>query len=51
MIVDAYLSGLLDDAMVVPIAINYDRLVDGNFIREQLGQSKVSSKTDNLLLK
>ncbi|KAA0198619.1 hypothetical protein HAZT_HAZT008235 [Hyalella azteca] len=40
-ILDAYLSGMLDDAMIVPIAINYDKLVDGNFIREQLGQSKV----------
>uniref|UniRef100_A0A6A7G4B3 Glycerol-3-phosphate acyltransferase 1 n=1 Tax=Hirondellea gigas TaxID=1518452 RepID=A0A6A7G4B3_9CRUS len=40
-ILDSYLSGMLDDAMIVPVAINYDRLVDGNFIREQLGQSKV----------
>ena len=42
MIVDAYMNGLLDDALIVPIAINYDRLLDGNFVREQLGQKKVT---------
>ncbi|XP_076036187.1 glycerol-3-phosphate acyltransferase mino isoform X2 [Oratosquilla oratoria] len=40
-LVDAYVSGTLDDALIVPIAINYDKLLDGNFIREQLGQNKV----------
>ncbi|KAL7641730.1 UNVERIFIED_CONTAM: hypothetical protein RMT77_007604 [Armadillidium vulgare] len=40
-IVDAYLNGTLDDALIIPIAINYDRILDGNFIREQLGQKKV----------
>lgn len=42
-IVDAYLSGMLYDALIVPVAINYDKLVDGNFITEQLGQSKVTA--------
>ena len=36
------MNGTLDDALIVPIAINYDKLLDGNFIREQMGQSKVS---------
>lgn len=40
-IVDAYSNGTLGDALIIPIAINYDRLLDGNFIREQMGQSKV----------
>lgn len=40
-IVDAYSNGTLADALIIPIAINYDKLVDGNFIREQMGQSKV----------
>lgn len=40
-IVDAYMNGTLDDALIVPIAINYDKLLDGNFIREQMGQNKV----------
>ncbi|CAL4126088.1 unnamed protein product, partial [Meganyctiphanes norvegica] len=40
-IVDAYNNGTLDDALIVPIAINYEKLMDGNFIREQMGQSKV----------
>lgn len=39
---DAYLNGTLDDALIIPIAINYDRILDGNFIREQLGQKKVN---------
>ncbi|XP_011159717.1 glycerol-3-phosphate acyltransferase 1, mitochondrial isoform X2 [Solenopsis invicta] len=39
-IIDAYIDGTIEDAYVMPIAINYERLVDGNFIREQLGQPK-----------
>jgi len=39
-IVDAYMDGTIEDALLVPITVNYDRLVDGNFIREQLGQPK-----------
>ena len=41
-IVDAYINNTLDDALIVPIAINYDKILDGNFIREQMGQNKVS---------
>ena len=40
-IVQAHCDGMLHDAMIVPIAINYDRLLDGNFTREQLSQTKV----------
>ncbi|XP_071625554.1 glycerol-3-phosphate acyltransferase 1, mitochondrial isoform X6 [Temnothorax longispinosus] len=39
-IVDAYMDGTIEDAFLIPIAINYERLVDGNFVREQLGQPK-----------
>ena len=39
-VVDAYMDGTIEDALLVPIAMNYERLVDGNFIREQLGQPK-----------
>lgn len=39
-IVDAYMDGTIEDALLIPVAINYDRLVDGNFVREQLGQPK-----------
>ncbi|XP_011341391.1 glycerol-3-phosphate acyltransferase 1, mitochondrial isoform X2 [Ooceraea biroi] len=39
-IVDAYVDGTIEDALLVPVVANYDRLVDGNFVREQLGQSK-----------
>lgn len=37
---DAYLDGTIDDALLVPVTVNYDRLVDGNFVREQLGMPK-----------
>ncbi|XP_029045930.1 glycerol-3-phosphate acyltransferase 1, mitochondrial isoform X1 [Osmia bicornis bicornis] len=39
-IVDAYMDGIIEDALLVPVAMNYERLVDGNFVREQLGQPK-----------
>lgn len=39
-IVDAYMDGTVHDALLVPVSVNYDKLVDGNFIREQLGQPK-----------
>lgn len=40
MIVDAFLDGTISDALLVPVSVNYERLVDGNFVREQLGQKK-----------
>ncbi|XP_028158255.1 glycerol-3-phosphate acyltransferase 1, mitochondrial [Ostrinia furnacalis] len=39
-IMDAYLDGTIDDALLVPVSLNYDKLVDGNFVREQLGMPK-----------
>ncbi|CAB3227730.1 unnamed protein product [Arctia plantaginis] len=39
-IMDAYLDGKIDDALLVPVTLNYDKLVDGNFVREQLGMPK-----------
>lgn len=39
-IIDAYLDGTIEDALLVPVSMNYERLVDGNFVREQLGQPK-----------
>ncbi|XP_050448992.1 glycerol-3-phosphate acyltransferase 1, mitochondrial isoform X2 [Cataglyphis hispanica] len=39
-IVDAYMDGTIEDALLIPIAMNYERLVDGNFVTEQLGQPK-----------
>ncbi|KAF4528604.1 hypothetical protein B566_EDAN009208 [Ephemera danica] len=40
-IVDAQTEKVIDDALIVPVSINYERIVDGNFIREQLGQTKI----------
>lgn len=39
-IVDAFMDGTISDALLVPVSVNYEKLVDGNFIYEQLGQSK-----------
>lgn len=39
-IVDAYIEGLIGDALIVPVSVNYEKLVDGNFVREQLGTPK-----------
>ncbi|XP_050537298.1 glycerol-3-phosphate acyltransferase 1, mitochondrial isoform X2 [Daktulosphaira vitifoliae] len=40
-IVDAYRQGVIEDAWIIPVSINYDRLFEGDFVREQLGQPKV----------
>ncbi|XP_062533721.1 glycerol-3-phosphate acyltransferase 1, mitochondrial isoform X2 [Armigeres subalbatus] len=40
-IVDAFNNRSISDALLVPVSINYEKLVDGNFVREQLGQKKV----------
>ncbi|CAB3369445.1 Hypothetical predicted protein [Cloeon dipterum] len=40
-IVDTFMDGVVEDALLVPVGINYEKLVDGNFVREQLGQPKV----------
>jgi glycerol-3-phosphate O-acyltransferase 1/2 len=39
-IVDAFEEGLIDDALIVPVSVNYEKLVDGNFVREQMGTPK-----------
>lgn len=39
-IVESFMDNTIEDALLVPVSINYEKLVDGNFIREQLGQPK-----------
>lgn len=39
-IVDSFIDGSIEDALLVPVSVNYEKLVDGNFVREQLGQPK-----------
>ncbi|XP_008197640.1 glycerol-3-phosphate acyltransferase 1, mitochondrial isoform X2 [Tribolium castaneum] len=39
-IVEAFMDGTIEDALLVPVSVNYEKLVDGNFVREQLGQPK-----------
>ncbi|CAH1099944.1 unnamed protein product [Psylliodes chrysocephalus] len=39
-ILETFMDGTIEDALLVPVSVNYEKLVDGNFIREQLGQPK-----------
>ncbi|RZC42703.1 glycerol-3-phosphate acyltransferase 1, mitochondrial [Asbolus verrucosus] len=39
-IIEAFMDGTIEDALLVPVSVNYEKLVDGNFVREQLGQPK-----------
>lgn len=39
-ILETFLDGTIEDALLVPVSVNYEKLVDGNFVREQLGQPK-----------
>lgn len=40
MIIDALNADTIKDALLVPVSINYERLCDGNFVYEQLGEKK-----------
>lgn len=39
---DVLLSNQLQDILIVPVNFSYEKLIEGNFIREQLGQPKVT---------
>lgn len=40
-VIDAYANGVIPEAYIVPVSISYDKLVDGNFVKEQMGEPKV----------
>lgn len=40
-IVNAFMDRTIPDALIVPVSVNYEKLVDGNFVREQKGEKKV----------
>lgn len=40
-IVNAFMDRSIPDALIVPVSVNYEKLVDGNFVREQKGEKKV----------
>lgn len=37
-------AGTITDALLVPVSVNYERLCDGNFVYEQLGEKKKPEK-------
>nr|XP_057917502.1 glycerol-3-phosphate acyltransferase 1, mitochondrial isoform X2 [Doryrhamphus excisus] len=39
-VVDALHTGSIDDVLVVPVGISYDRIIEGNYNSEQLGKPK-----------
>lgn len=39
--VDTMLSRKVEDILIVPVNFSYEKLLEGNYIREQLGQPKV----------
>ncbi|XP_055323329.1 glycerol-3-phosphate acyltransferase 1, mitochondrial isoform X2 [Sitodiplosis mosellana] len=43
-IIDALNGGTINDALLVPVSVNYERLCDGNFVYEQLGEKKKPEK-------
>ncbi|ESP00725.1 hypothetical protein LOTGIDRAFT_112564 [Lottia gigantea] len=41
-VAETCVKGHIPDAYIVPVSISYDKLIDGNFCREQMGLPKVS---------
>lgn len=39
-VVDSVLEGVVDDVFIVPVSISYEKLIDDNFITEQIGKPK-----------
>ncbi|KAL1491850.1 hypothetical protein ABEB36_012385 [Hypothenemus hampei] len=39
-IVETFMDGTIEDALLVPVSVNYEKLIDGNFVKEQLGEPK-----------
>lgn len=40
-VLESLVEGRIEDAYIVPVAISYEKIVDGNFITEQLGKEHV----------
>ncbi|XP_043911771.1 glycerol-3-phosphate acyltransferase 1, mitochondrial [Protopterus annectens] len=40
MVVDTLCAGVIDDVLVIPVGISYDRIIEGNYNSEQLGNPK-----------
>ncbi|ESO12487.1 hypothetical protein HELRODRAFT_93316 [Helobdella robusta] len=49
-VVDAYLQGLIDDCYIVPISLCYEKLVEGDFVHEQMGGGKEKETFTSALL-
>ncbi|XP_023291994.2 glycerol-3-phosphate acyltransferase 1, mitochondrial isoform X1 [Lucilia cuprina] len=48
-IVNAFMDRSIPDALLVPVSVNYEKIVDGNFVREQKGEKKVPESFGNAI--
>lgn len=48
-IVNAFMDRSIPDALLVPVSVNYEKIVDGNFVREQKGEKKVPESFRNAM--
>lgn len=48
-IVNAFMDRSIPDALLVPVSVNYEKIVDGNFVREQKGEKKVPESFANAI--
>jgi len=39
-VVDSYMQSIIRDALIVPVSISYERVIEGNFCDEQMGKEK-----------
>lgn len=49
-VMDSVMNNNVEDILVIPINFSYDRILEGNYIREQLGQPKVNESFASALL-
>lgn len=49
-VMKSLLANDVKDILVVPVNFSYDRIIEGNYIREQLGQPKVNESFASALL-
>ncbi|XP_071827253.1 glycerol-3-phosphate acyltransferase 1, mitochondrial-like isoform X2 [Apostichopus japonicus] len=39
-VIDAYMDGAIADAYILPASVSYEKIIEGNFVGEQMGYSK-----------
>lgn len=39
-VIDAYMDGVIADAYILPASVSYEKIIEGNFVSEQMGLAK-----------